>query len=137
MPELTPAAPARRSTILIVEDHAELRRMIVLTLRRQYGIVEASDAAQALAALAHQPFHAMILDVMMPGEMDGFQLCDHVKRSPSLRGTHVILVTARGQEHDIAFGRAMGADAYFVKPFSPLALVRHLDSLPGAKGVGG
>lgn len=134
MPCLNPTAPAPRGHILVVEDNAELRRLIVLTLRREYRVSEASDAEQALAAMTRELPDAVILDVMMPGAMDGFALCDHIKRSPAMQAVHVILVTARGQEHDIAFGKAMGADAYFVKPFSPLALVRHLDDVAGARG---
>ena len=63
---------------------------------------------------------------MMPGSMNGFQLCERIKRDSALAGIYVVLVTARGQVADQEFGRALGADAYFVKPFSPLALARHL-----------
>lgn len=134
MPGMNSSAPAPRAHVLVVEDNAELRRLIVLTLRREYRVSEAVDAEQALAAMAQELPDALILDVMMPGAMDGLALCDHIKRSPDMQGVHVIFVTARGQEHDIAFGMAMGADAYFVKPFSPLALIRHLDGLACAHG---
>lgn len=123
----------RRRNILVVEDQQALRRLIVLTLRRRYEVREADDAEQALAAMAREAPDALILDVMMPGRMDGFQLCEHIKRTPRLRGIHVILVTARGQAQDLARGEAVGADAYFVKPFSPLALVSHLERALGVQ----
>ncbi len=78
---------------------------------------------------------ALILDIMMPGEMDGYQLCEKLKADRDLRAIHVVMVTARGQEADRQKGMAMGADAYFVKPFSPLALARHLEEALPAEGV--
>jgi CheY-like chemotaxis protein len=78
---------------------------------------------------------AIILDIMMPGEMDGYQLCEKLKADLELRSTHVVMVTARGQEADRQKGMAMGADAYFIKPFSPLALARHLEEALPPEGV--
>lgn len=117
----------RNRKVLVVDDQEELRRLFALTLRRQYEVREACDVDQALAAIENDKPDALILDVMLPGTVNGFELCERIKRSSSLSDIHVIMVTARGQEQDIALGQAMGADAYFVKPFSPLALVNHLD----------
>ena len=133
MSELNAMQAVRKQKILVVDDHEELRRLIALTLRRHYVVSEACDAAQALAALAQDKPDGLILDVMMPGEINGFQLCERIKRTQGLEHIHVIMVTARGQEHDVAVGKAMGADAYFVKPFSPLALLRHLENAFGAE----
>jgi DNA-binding response OmpR family regulator len=63
---------------------------------------------------------------MMPGTINGFQLCERIKRDGTLAGIHVVLVTACGQVTDQELGRALGADAYFIKPFSPMALAQHL-----------
>jgi CheY-like chemotaxis protein len=62
----------------------------------------------------------------MPGVLNGYQLCERIKQSPELSDIHVVLVTACGQVADQEFGRALGADAYFVKPFSPMALATHM-----------
>ncbi|MCX7177200.1 MAG: response regulator, partial [Proteobacteria bacterium] len=64
------------------------------------------------------------LDVMMPGEMDGYQLCEKIRHDPACKGTYVALVTARGQAADRERGMAAGADDYFVKPYSPLELLQ-------------
>jgi DNA-binding response OmpR family regulator len=55
--------------------------------------------------------------------MDGFQVLKAIKSDPDLSGTRVVMVTARGQAQDYDYGTKLGADAYFIKPFSPLQLV--------------
>lgn len=117
--------------VLIVDDQLEIRKLISLTLSRRYVLTEATDASEAYAQICDQRPDAVILDVMMPGAMNGYQLCEKLKKDPELSATHVVLVTARGQERDQASGRTAGADAYFVKPFSPLSLIRHLDQALG------
>lgn len=69
------------------------------------------------------------LDVMMPGELDGLQVCRHIKGHPALRHVRVVLLSARGQARDLELGREAGADAYLVKPFSPLQLIATLQRL--------
>ena len=66
---------------------------------------------------------------MMPGAMDGLGLCRHVKSDPSLGLPQVVLLTARGQSQDIEAGMNAGADAYLLKPFSPLKLIETLENL--------
>jgi two-component system phosphate regulon response regulator PhoB len=113
--------------ILIVDDQADIRRLLRLTLPKHYEIFEAANASDAHELILRERPDAVVLDVMMPGEMDGYELCRKIKQERSLADIHVVLVTARGQEADRQLGSAAGADGYFVKPFSPLALVRHLE----------
>jgi two-component system phosphate regulon response regulator PhoB len=117
--------------ILIVDDQSEIRKLIRLTLMRRYELLEAENAADALEIIGAERPDAVVLDVMMPGEMDGYQLCNKIKQDPALCSIHVALVTARGQSVDQEQGTAVGADGYFVKPFSPMALVHHLDESLG------
>ena len=83
--------------LLVVDDQQELRRLIALTLHRRFIVDEACDAQEALAAIEAGRPDALILDAMMPGELDGFRLCERIKRSPELADIHVVLVTALGQ----------------------------------------
>ncbi len=72
----------------------------------------------------------VLLDVMMPGALDGYQVCEKIKADPTLQQvTKVILLTARGQRTDIERGQAVGCDAYLVKPFSPIELLDTVDRL--------
>lgn len=112
--------------ILIVDDHADIRQVLRLTLRSQFELEEAGTADAAYDCIKAEPPDGIVLDVMMPGSMNGFQLCELIKRDAGLAGIYVILVTACGQVADQELGRAIGADAYFIKPFSPMALARHL-----------
>ena len=65
----------------------------------------------------------VLVDVMMPGSLDGYQVCQKIKMDPETAKTIVILLTARGQQSDFEMGRRAGADAYLTKPFSPLELL--------------
>lgn len=112
--------------VLIVDDQPSIRLMIRLALHGHFTLDEAADADSAYALICTAPPAAIVLDVMMPGSMNGFQLCEKIKRDAQLAAIHVVLVTACGQVTDQELGRAIGADAYFIKPFSPLALARHL-----------
>lgn len=112
--------------LLIVDDHANMRQIIRIAVRDRFELEEAASADAAYASIQAAPPDAIVLDVMMPGSMNGFQLCEIIKRDDKLAAIHVVLVTACGQVEDQELGRAVGANAYFVKPFSPLALARHL-----------
>lgn len=109
--------------ILLVDDHSDIRRLIRITLGKDFDVLEAEDGLSGLEiARRHKP-QVVVLDVMMPGEMDGLQVLDAIKADPELAQTRVIMVTARGQARDYEDGMKRGADAYFIKPFSPLQLM--------------
>lgn len=123
--------------ILIVEDQADIRKLIRMTLEfGDFEIHEAQDGESGLAlALSERP-HVMLLDVMMPGALDGFQVCRRIKQDPALRHIQIVMLTARGQASDLADGEQSGADAYLVKPFSPLELIDRVESMVGADDLG-
>ncbi|MGL4410348.1 MAG: response regulator transcription factor [Zoogloea sp.] len=114
--------------ILIVEDQADIRRLIRMTLEfGDYDLIEADngDDGYRLASTARP--NVMLLDVMMPGSMDGLQVCTRLRQDPQMRDTRIIMLTARGQQSDIEAGKKAGADAYLIKPFSPLELMDLVD----------
>ena len=116
--------------ILIVEDHADIRRLIRMTLEfENHEIHEAVNADEGLEAVRQLRPQLLLLDIMMPGQLDGLDLCRLVKSDPSLGMPQVILLTARGQSQDIEAGMKAGADAYLLKPFSPLKLIETIDNL--------
>ncbi|WP_040328791.1 response regulator transcription factor [Acidovorax delafieldii] len=116
--------------ILIIEDHADIRRLIRMTLEfEDHEIHEAVNADEGLAAVRRIRPQLLLLDIMMPGTMDGLDLCRLVKSDPSLGQPLVVLLTARGQSQDIEAGNNAGADAYLLKPFSPLKLIETINNL--------
>jgi DNA-binding response OmpR family regulator len=123
--------PMMNKTILIVDDHADIRRLIRMTLEfEDYKIYEAADGDAALSFTATIRPDVILLDVMMPGAIDGLEVCRRIKATPALSGVQVILLSARGQARDREAGLQAGADAYLIKPFSPLQLIEYLATLP-------
>lgn len=114
--------------VLVVEDEASIREMIALNLRYN-GVeaLEAESAEAALALLAQQPdCDAAILDVMLPG-MNGFSLCETIRRTDQKIG--IIILSAKGQEQDKIRGLSIGADDYMTKPFSVSELLARVEAL--------
>ena len=117
--------------ILLVDDHADIRMLIRITLGTKFEVLEASDGVTALAIAREKRPRVVILDVMMPGEMDGFQVLEAIRRDPALSDVRVMMVTARGQASDRDRGISLGADEYFIKPFSPLQVGDAIRALVG------
>jgi DNA-binding response OmpR family regulator len=115
--------------ILLVDDHADIRRLVRITLGRSFQIFEAECGTQALTIVKAEKPDLVVLDVMMPGDLDGLQVLSAIRGDPELSQTRVIMVTARGQVRDNEAGMSLGADDYFVKPFSPLELATKIRSL--------
>ena len=116
--------------ILIVEDQPDIRKLIRMTLEfEDYEIHEAADGAFGLRMASAVGPDLMLLDVMMPGELDGLDVCKHIKTDPALQHIKVVLLTARGQARDRDAGQSVGADEYLVKPFSPLQLIDTIELL--------
>ena len=109
--------------VLIVDDQADIRRMMNIALGEDFDLLEAADGLTALDMVRQHRPDVVLLDVMMPGGLDGLQVLQKIRADPRLMHTRVILVSAKGQVNDYELGMQMGANAYFVKPFSPLQLL--------------
>lgn len=119
-----------KKRILVVEDHADIRKLIRMTLEFEYyEIHEASNAAEALEAVTRLHPQLLLLDIMMPGGMNGLELCRLIKSDPSLGSPQVVMLSARSSSQDIQAGINAGADAYLIKPFSARQLIVSVDSL--------
>lgn len=116
--------------ILIVDDHADIRKLLRMAMEFvAYEIFEAVDGSQGLKMAQELKPDLILLDVMMPGGMDGLEVCRRIKNDSSLSHTKVIMLTARGQSEDKAAGFAAGANEYLVKPFSLLQLIETIHKL--------
>ncbi len=109
-------------TVLVVDDQVDIRRMIMIALSGDFDLLEAEDGVTALQMVRQHRPDVVLLDVMMPGEMDGLQVLQAIRSDPEVKATRVIMVSAKGQVSDSELGMQLGANAYFVKPFSPLQL---------------
>jgi len=125
-------------SVLIVDDEQHIRLLIEQALEELaddgVDLFTAADGDEALEVIEAQHPDLVFLDVMMP-RRNGFEVCQEIKADPGTAGTHIILLTAKGQESDRARGMAVGADEYMTKPFSPsevLARVREIVGWPEA-----
>lgn len=115
--------------VLIMEDELNIRSFVVINLKRAgYDAIEAGNGQEALDAIAQTPdIGVAILDIMVPGDMDGFEVCRRIRASGSKIG--IIMLTAKSQEIDKVTGLMTGADDYVTKPFSPSELTARVDAL--------
>lgn len=118
---------------LVVDDQSDIRKLILLTMESEdFELHETDNGVDALRLAQTLKPAVVLLDVMMPGGLDGYQVCEKIKQDVDLKNTtKVILLTARGQRTDMERGQEVGCDAYLVKPFSPIQLLDTVDRLVG------
>lgn len=117
--------------ILFVDDHEKIRELVSITLGGDYETYEAGTGEQAVEIARRVVPDMIIMDVMMPGKLDGCQAAKIIRESPETKNAYILMLTAKGQQSDISEGFQSGADDYFLKPFSPIALVRKVESVLG------
>ncbi|KJV05685.1 hypothetical protein VZ94_16370 [Methylocucumis oryzae] len=116
--------------ILIVDDNPNIRQLVAITMESlDCELAEASSADEAIKLLDNFKPVLIFLDVMMPGTMNGYDLCKHLKSTPRYDSIKIILLTARGQKCDIEEGVKAKCDSYMVKPFSPLDLLEQTKAI--------
>lgn len=112
--------------ILLVEDEADLRRIVASYLRKEnFTVVEAADGQEALDRFAEDDFCLLILDLMLP-KLNGFEVCSRIRSQSKVP---ILILTARDGELDELRGFHCGADDYIAKPFSPDILMARIKSL--------
>jgi two-component system chemotaxis response regulator CheY len=116
-------------TILIVDDSSSLRQVVNMALTRAgYDVIEGVDGMDALTKLDGRKINLIVSDVNMP-RMDGIAFVTQVKQNPRYKFTPVIMLTTEGQDAKKEQGRAAGAKAWIVKPFSPPILLDAVSKL--------
>jgi DNA-binding response OmpR family regulator len=116
------------NTILIVDDHADIRALLRRILQDRYQVHEADDGQQGLKLANEIVPDLIVSDVMMP-VMNGLEFCQRVKSNIATSHIPVILLTARALSKHQVEGYESGADAYITKPFSAEVLLARIDNL--------
>jgi len=120
--------------ILIVDDEEKVRKLVEITLSiGKVELLKAPSGEEGLKIARQTKPDIVLLDVMMPGKLDGFDVCKLLKEDTATRDIYIIMLTAKGQKADIEKGLALGADDYFVKPFSPMELIEKIDKVLAEK----
>lgn len=116
--------------ILVVEDQDSIRRMIeALVQARGYQVTAVSSGAKAIdVALTDAP-DMVLLDLNLPGQYDGFDVCQRLRNEPTTRSVPVVIISAMDDDESRERATAAGATAYYTKPFSPIALLKEIDRL--------
>jgi len=121
----SPAGQAYR--VLIVEDDVELARLTAEYLeKRNIKVSIEHRGDEALARIAREQPHLVVLDVMLPG-MDGFDICRELRNQGS--DLPIVMLTARDEDIDQVLGLEMGADDYLAKPVQPRVLLAHIKAI--------
>jgi two-component system alkaline phosphatase synthesis response regulator PhoP len=122
------------SKILVVDDEAHIRLLIEQTLEeledQGVEILTADNGADALDLIKSEKPKLVFLDVMMP-KMNGFDVCQTVKRELGMDDVYVVMLTAKGQEFDRQRGAEVGANVYMTKPFDPDELLAKANEVLG------
>ncbi len=119
--------------ILVVDDEKDIRDLVEATLLRgDHVVIKAESGDRAVEIARAEKPQLILMDIMMPGDIDGLQATRILKNDPETRECMIVLLTAKGQMSDRREGIEAGADDYFVKPFSPLELLRKIDRILGS-----
>jgi DNA-binding response OmpR family regulator len=113
--------------IVLIEDDPNIADLVDLYLRREgFRVYQAGDGAKGLEVIRVRQPRLVILDIGLPGDIDGLEVCRQVRATST---TAVIMLTARDDEIDRVLGLELGADDYVTKPFSPRELVARVKAI--------
>jgi DNA-binding response OmpR family regulator len=118
-----------RKKILVVDDDADIVDLLCFNLKKAgFAIGTAADGIEALKKARSIRPDLILLDLMMP-ELDGFAVCEILRRDSVTAGIPIIMLTALSSELSRLAGMSSGANEYVAKPFSPGALVARIEKL--------
>jgi DNA-binding response OmpR family regulator len=118
-----------RKKILVVDDDAELVELVSFNLKQAgYAIGTASNGVEAIKKARSLEPDLIVLDVMMP-ELDGFAVCEILRRDSSTASIPIMMLTALSSELGRMAGLGSGASDFLTKPFSPRLLIARIEEL--------
>jgi len=118
---------ADQGTIVVVEDDHNIADLVEMYLRGEgFGVVQAADGQRGMEAVHHHRPRLVVLDVGLPGGMDGLEVCRRLRAQGHVP---ILMLTARDGEIDRVLGLELGADDYLTKPFAPRELVARVKAI--------
>lgn len=119
-------------TVLIVDDDPFIRRLITTTLEdvARFELREAADGVEALELAGREPPALVFLDIDMP-RLDGIDVCRRLRENPQTADCTIVMLTAASGDEMERAAEDAGADLFLTKPFSPLELLRLVDTMGG------
>jgi DNA-binding response OmpR family regulator len=117
-----------RKKILLVDDSTTTLMMEQMVLRTQpYDIVTAKNGREAVSVAAAEKPDLILLDVVMP-EMNGFEACRRIRQQITSTNVPIIMVTTKGEEHNVETGFRSGCSDYITKPINGAELLTKVRS---------
>ncbi len=121
--------------LLIVEDDASALRLIEFSLQQEgYDVTTATNGLTGLKKAQNEKFDLIILDLMLPG-IDGFEICNRLRKEPDTAQTPILILSAKTHEKDVAMANEVGADAYLTKSGDPAEIVTQVQALLSQKPI--
>ncbi|TAD84618.1 MAG: response regulator [Bacteroidetes bacterium] len=117
------------SKILVVDDDPYILMSLEFLMKKNgFDVAVARNGAEAMELLQSMQPEAVLLDIMMP-DVDGYQICAHIKSTARLSACKVVFISAKTSEADVQRGYDSGASLYITKPFSTRHLVKQIKEL--------
>jgi len=118
-----------KEKVLVVEDEEDILELLRYNLAKEgYKVQTATSGEEALAQIKEDPPDLIVLDVMLP-DLDGLDVCRHVRSSTDTAKIPIIMLTAKTEDVDIITGLEIGADDYVTKPFVPRVLLARIKAV--------
>jgi len=114
--------------ILVCEDQDAIRHMIqTLVQASGHEVVGVELGAKAVQLALTEPFDILLLDLMLPGSLDGFAVCERLRAEESTKNLPIFVISALDDRDSRARAQNAGATAFYGKPFRPLELLEHIN----------
>ncbi len=115
--------------ILVVDDDPYILMSLEFLMKKNgYDVMVARNGTEALEIVEKQLPDVVLLDIMMP-DVDGYEICKHIKASKKLKDAKVVFMSAKTKEADIRKGYDLGASLYITKPFSTREMIKQIKEL--------
>ncbi len=116
--------------ILIIEDSDSIRKMIeALVSARGHDVDAVPTGAKGIESARSRIPDVILLDLNLPGSLDGFEVCQRLRADPATKSVPILIISAMDDASSKQRALDAGANAYYVKPFSPTALLKEIEGL--------
>jgi DNA-binding response OmpR family regulator len=122
--------------ILVCEDQDAIRHMIqTLVSASGHEVVGVALGAQAVELALAESFDVLLLDLMLPGALDGFAVCERIRAEKTADQLAIFVISAMDDPESRRRVLASGATAFYAKPFRPLELLENINALGRARAA--
>lgn len=111
--------------VLVCEDQDAIRQMITTLVGSSgHEVVGVSTGSKAVELASTEPFDILLLDLMLPGQLDGFQVCERLRAQDATKDLPIFIISAMDDPESRKRAISAGATDFFGKPFRPLELLK-------------